>query len=304
MKTTKETHYVYKITNLLTNEISLGITTINSTKIEDGYEKYRSQLIASIVLDGEANFKKEIFGSWVTKEEAQKEKNRMYRKNNKDSIKEIQKRSKEKNKIAIAIFQKEYNKKYRALNAEKLKEQAKIYRANNTKTLKARRSTYKKNNANKIKINDKIYRENNKDKIQAAQSEYYQIHKATIIQQSKNNYNLNTELSNIVKIKKGFLTTDYIFYTIKMTHKFSDTSFFKYGITKYDVKTRFSIGYSDFDIEILDLMYGCKDFVRAIEQKHLKESKNYTFIFPENITRLKSGSTECRTQLVSSLKIV
>ncbi|RLC45994.1 MAG: hypothetical protein DRH57_06960 [Candidatus Cloacimonadota bacterium] len=272
MKTTKETHYVYKITNLLEEDESkkyfFGISATNSTEIEMSTCVKRLKIKIEEV--GLEYFEKEIVSDTLSSiEEARKIKKRIYTKYYNKS---------HRNEISLK------QRKYTQLNSEHISERAKKYREENKHEISKRRSgqwslikddVNKKRNENRTKeniLNDK---------------QKYIKQKMKIVDE---------------KIKMGLCGDDWVFYTIQFTHT-NGISFFKYGITSLNTMNRYKSGYSDYLIEIIDEMYGDEEYIKSVERKHLLEGKKDIFIFSNGMT-FKNGKTECRTKLVSALKIV
>ena len=313
MENTKLNYYVFKITNLLSNDIHSGITTFNSTKIMVGYEKYRSQLKASLKELGEINFKKEILSSWETKENAQKEASRIRTK-----IYNTQKSQKLSNDEKLNILSNNLFDKKPKLSKDDKRNYQKRYVKENEDRLREYRKKYALENKEKIKK----WKDDNKDDQNKKAREYYYINKESKKdewnEKARKNRIQNRDLINekqrvyykkrlnnlsLTKIASGNKGDDWVFYTLKFTHKLLGFSFFKYGITFKNIHMRYRQGgYSDFDFKILDLQYGNKSFVRALEIKHLIETDDDRFEFPIKIKF--GGKTECRTKLASKINIV
>ena len=130
-------------------------------------------------------------------EEEKKEKKRLaqiiYRKNNKDKIKESNKQYRNKNKDN----KKESNKNYRNVNINIIKEYGKLYRENN----KDKTKIYYNANKDKIKETHKIYTNKNKVKIKENQKRYYLENKRKIYNINKKWRENNVDLVKFYKKK-------------------------------------------------------------------------------------------------------
>lgn len=187
-----------------------------------------------------------------------------------------------------------------------------------SKNKKVRRSECKKC----VSLYNKEYRENNKNKIKLLKQKHYVKNKTKILEYHKiyheNNpeyrtyyYNTNKEILSDKrknkdrerykekvlalaneKISNGNKGGDWIFYTCKFSNK--DITFYKYGITSRNVDIRYS-SYSDYNIEIINEIYGDKEYIKALEKKVLIDTKENQFIFPDDIDF--GGKSECRNKL-------
>jgi hypothetical protein len=101
-------------------------------------------------------------------EEDQKQHQKEYYENNKDTIKEWHKENYENNKDKI----KEHQKEYYENNKDKIKEYAKEYSKKYYEINKDKKKEYHENNKDNIKTRQKEYREKNKDKKKEYQKKY------------------------------------------------------------------------------------------------------------------------------------
>jgi len=195
----------------------------------------------------------------------------------------------------------EANRKYYEDNKEKELERCKKYKNSNKEKLKKNSKIYYENNKEKRIKNTRDWENKNREKVKLYKSkyssEYYENNKDEIMKK----YYENIKSISETKIKKGYKGDDYIFYTLKFYHKTEDIIFYKYGITKDDIKTRYK-NYKDYNYEIIDILYGDKEYIKSIERKHLQESKDDIFEFPAGYKF--PGKTECRKKLLNYLDII
>lgn len=312
MKNTKTTYYVYKITNLITNEISLGVTTINSTDV-DSTQDYTRKMSKIIRDTGVEHFKREILSSWENKESASKERLRIRTKVYITQIHKTMTDAEKQHILTNNLFdkrptptkedKKQYHKEYNIKNKEVISARGVQYRLDNDDKIKKYREDNKlhmslKQKEWRLKVIDsmreewnkrsRIYRENNRELLNARQNEYYKI---------------KLEKQATEKVIEGHNGSDWIFYTLLFTHKTLGFKFYKYGITCNTIHSRYRQGgYSNFNFEVIDFQYGDKAYIKALERKHLNATYDTKFIFPKNIKF--GGKTECRTKLASSINIV
>jgi len=196
----------------------------------------------------------------------------------------------------------ENKKQYYEANKEKIKEKARLYREANKEKIKEKARLYREANKEKIKeTNNKFYNKN-KEKVKLNSKVAYIKNKDKRCKYQKNkNHKRILEIAN-QKIAQGNNGNDYIFYLLKFIHKKSNLEFYKFGITKFNVKERYR-NYSLFNYDIICEITGSKEFIKAIEKKVKYETLDYIIELPENIG-FHSGYTECRKLDVNILEKV
>lgn len=264
MKTYKY-HYVYTITNPTildeNNNPKISVSTRSVNCKPTEDDFYGTAKITS----GTPISKliKSIIKVCKTKEEATKVKNKIYYKMNSEIISEKK-------------------KEYYTENIDKIME----YKAANRAHIKQIKAEHHQRNRDKLNARKKIYAQENADRISKRCHDRYAKKQEQIMRE---------------KILDGNKDSDWIFYTLKFTHDETSTVFYKYGITRTSVKSRFT-GYSQFSYEVLDEVYGNKHYIRALERIHLNNSQQYAFDF-SNKFDFGAGYTECRTKLLNSMEI-
>jgi len=91
---------------------------------------------------------------------------------------------------------KEREKIYREENKERIYELGKLYREENKEQFKVYMKIYREENNEKIKEQKKLHREENNEKITERDRKYYEENKETILEQRQKYYEKNKELIN------------------------------------------------------------------------------------------------------------
>ena len=102
-------------------------------------------------------------------------------------------KSKGKLKTWCKVCDKEYQKEYRENNKDTIKEKNKVYRENNKDKIREYKKEYRENNKDKIREGRKVHYENNKDKVREGRKVYYENNKDTILEKNKVYYENNKD---------------------------------------------------------------------------------------------------------------
>lgn len=115
------------------------------------------------------------------KTEPEKEKNREYKRKNRERFKEYKKRYIEKHPEQVKALYKRYREKH----AEEIKERDREYKRNHAEQVKAHKKRYREKHAEEIREKAKEYIQNNAEKIRAQKRAYYKKHAKKVYESVK-----------------------------------------------------------------------------------------------------------------------
>ena len=188
------------------------------------------------------------------------------------------------------------HKKYYTSEAKiKRKLSSKKWRENNEEFDKQRHSTYYTNNKEILSDKRKDYENENSEAISNRKRQYYIDNKTHILERTSNYQQLKILKVAENKILNGNNGDDWLLYVCEFKNE--QEHFFKYGITSFDVATRFNQGkqYNSYKIIIHKEVYGSEDYIKGLERKILLETKNEIYYFPNET--IFHGKSECRTKI-------
>jgi len=167
----------------------------------------------------------------------------------------------------------------------------KQYKINNKESIAKYKKEYAERNIDKIKTSNVLFLKNNREAVKKYNKQY-KIDNAEELKRYSKQYYLDKKLKYISeKLENGANDNDYTYYEVLFTHKKLGFKFLKVGITSNTVEDRYSRDSHYYDYEILNIIYGDKEYIKALEMKTLMDNENNKFIFPKGIKF--GGYTEC-----------
>lgn len=174
------------------------------------------------------------------------------------------------------------------------KECIKKYNNKNSENIKKRKAEKYIINKDNLLEEKKRYYNNNKEKIRESHKNYYKENREKEQLRCRANYIKYKINESDMKILEGNKGDDWIFYLLEFTG--NGLHFFKYGVTSTTIEVRFRYKeYDNFNINVINAIYGNKNYIKALERKILLETIEDKFIFPEGYKF--RGKTECRTNI-------
>jgi len=137
-----------------------------------------------LVLEHQAELKQKQDYQKLYREENKdtlRQKQKLYRQENKDTIRQRQKLYREENKDTL----RQKLKLYRQENKDALRQKLKLYRQDNKDTFSQKQKLYRQENKDTISQKQKVYWEENKDTLSQKKKQFYQDNKDTISQKQK-----------------------------------------------------------------------------------------------------------------------